>query len=114
MGLILSEPINKVVEIPKILMKMSVEDAKTHLKFWTLFLRGGVRYADDAAGQIAPRVDRLPPVLIETADLRLSFAINNALLHCCQLLGTIYSWALYLQERQLQISEDTSAAESAL
>jgi hypothetical protein len=29
MGLVLSEPVEKVVEIPKILMKMSVEDAKT-------------------------------------------------------------------------------------
>jgi hypothetical protein len=37
MGLILSEAINKVVEIPKILTKMSVEDAKTHLKLWTPF-----------------------------------------------------------------------------
>jgi hypothetical protein len=32
MGLILSEPITKVVEILKILAKMSVEDAKTHPK----------------------------------------------------------------------------------
>jgi hypothetical protein len=30
MGLILSEPIKKVVEILKILTKMSVEDAKIH------------------------------------------------------------------------------------
>jgi hypothetical protein len=30
MGLILSEPIKKVVEIPKILAKFSVEDAKIH------------------------------------------------------------------------------------
>jgi hypothetical protein len=32
MGLILSEPIKKVVEILKILVKMSVEDAKIHPK----------------------------------------------------------------------------------
>jgi hypothetical protein len=32
MGLILSEPINKEVKIPKILTKMSVEDAKIHPK----------------------------------------------------------------------------------
>ena len=32
MGLILSEPIKKVVEILKILTKMSVEDAKIHPK----------------------------------------------------------------------------------
>jgi hypothetical protein len=32
MGLILSEPIKKVVEILKILAKMSVEDAKNHPK----------------------------------------------------------------------------------
>ena len=32
MGLILSEPIKKVVEILKILSKMSVEDAKIHPK----------------------------------------------------------------------------------
>jgi hypothetical protein len=32
MGLILSEPIKKVVEILKILAKMSVEDAKIHPK----------------------------------------------------------------------------------
>ena len=32
MGLILSEPIKKVVEILKILTKMSVEDAKNHPK----------------------------------------------------------------------------------
>jgi hypothetical protein len=31
-GLILSEPIKKVVEIPKMLMKMSIEDAKIHPK----------------------------------------------------------------------------------
>jgi hypothetical protein len=30
MGLILSEPMNKVVKIPKILTKISVEDAKNH------------------------------------------------------------------------------------
>jgi hypothetical protein len=32
MGLILSEPIKKVVEVLKILSKMSVEDAKIHPK----------------------------------------------------------------------------------
>jgi hypothetical protein len=32
MGLIFSEPIKKVVEIPKILAKFSVEDAKIHPK----------------------------------------------------------------------------------
>ena len=38
MGLILSEPIKKVVEILKILTKMSVEDAKIHPKrpYWLL------------------------------------------------------------------------------
>jgi hypothetical protein len=32
MGLILSEPINKMVEIPKILMKISVKDANNQPK----------------------------------------------------------------------------------
>jgi hypothetical protein len=32
MGLILSEPMKKVVEIPKILAKFSVEDAEIHQK----------------------------------------------------------------------------------
>jgi hypothetical protein len=41
MGLILPEPIEKVVEIPKVLMKMSVEDEKNpktqKIVFWGVF-----------------------------------------------------------------------------
>jgi hypothetical protein len=38
MGLILSEPINKVVEIPKIMTEMPVDDNKNHQKrpYWEL------------------------------------------------------------------------------
>ena len=57
MGLILSEPINKVVKIPKILTKMSVEDAKTHLIFWTPFFTRRSRYEDHKG----VGVDRLRP-----------------------------------------------------
>jgi hypothetical protein len=60
MGLILSEPIKKVVEIPKILTKMSVEDAKIHpiRPYCNWLLAAGLCRLYSPAGRCPPGMPR--------------------------------------------------------